>query len=62
MLFNDKDIHLWEAVKIYLGSSVERNWKVLWKVEKIYLGSRVGKNWKIVLILLNIFIFLEDEK
>jgi len=29
---------------------------------KNYLGSSVRKNWKIVLILLNIFIFLEDEK
>ena len=62
MLFNDEDIHLWEVVKIYLGSRVGRMWKVLWEVEKIYLESSVGKNWKVVLILLNIFIFLEDEK
>jgi len=46
MLFNDKDIHLWEAVEIYLASRVGRNSKVLWEVEQIYLRSSVGKKLK----------------
>jgi len=47
MLFNDEDIHIWEVVKIYLGSRVGKMWKVLWEVEKIYLGSSVGKIGKL---------------
>jgi len=47
MLFNDKDIHLWEAVKIYLGSSIGRNEKFFERLKKYTLEVVLEKTGKL---------------